>query len=137
GIARVIDIAGVVQLTRTGAASPGTPAYMSPEQLMGDKAVDARSDTYSLGCVLFEMLTGKPPFAGKEGFVRRFTEPPPSASRSKPGLPSWVDAALSRALQREPQERYGSAKEFAAALSAPAGIPSGARDAHQELRLTD
>ncbi|HEY3114723.1 MAG TPA: serine/threonine-protein kinase [Gemmatimonadaceae bacterium] len=136
GIARVIDIAGVMQLTRTGTASPGTPAYMSPEQLMGDKAVDARSDIYSLGCVLFEMLTGKPPFAGKEGFVRRFTEPPPSASRFKPGLPVLVDAAVSRALQRDPKDRYASAKEFAAALSAPAGIPSDPRDAYQQLRLS-
>ena len=69
GIARAIDLAGVRQLTRTGAASPGTPAYMSPEQLMGDRELDGRSDTYSLGCVLFEMLTGTPPFSGKEGFV--------------------------------------------------------------------
>src|SRR6266550_7668884 len=119
GIARAIDLAGVRQLTRTGAASPGTPAYMSPEQLMGDKELDGRSDTYSLGCVLFEMVTGKPPFSGKEGFVRRFTEPPPRASTLRKDLPGWLDDAIERALQREPRDRYQGAKEFVAALSEP------------------
>ncbi|MFL5469894.1 MAG: serine/threonine-protein kinase, partial [Gemmatimonadaceae bacterium] len=80
GIARVIDLAGVRQLTRTGSGSPGTPAYMSPEQLMADSEIDGRTDIYSLGCVLYEMLTSKPPFTGKDGFVRRFTEPAPLPS---------------------------------------------------------
>jgi serine/threonine protein kinase/tetratricopeptide (TPR) repeat protein len=119
GIARAIDLAGVRQLTRTGAASPGTPAYMSPEQLMGDREVDGRSDIYSLGCVLFEMLTGKPPFTGKEGFVKRFTEPAPAASQLRANLPAWVDEALSRALQRSPEDRYATAKEFFVALCEP------------------
>jgi hypothetical protein len=122
GIARAIDLAGVRQLTRTGAASPGTPAYMSPEQLLGDKELDGRSDTYSLGCVLFEMLTGKPPFSGKEGFVKRFTEPPPRASTLRKDLPGWLDDAIERALRREPRDRYPTAKEFAAALCDP-GAP--------------
>lgn len=121
GIARVIDVVGVRQLTRTGSASPGTPAYMSPEQLMGDKELDGRSDTYSLGCVLFEMLTGKPPFVGKEGFVKRFTEPAPKASNFRKDLPAWVDEALELALQRDPQDRFATAKEFIAALCAPEG----------------
>jgi len=119
GIARAIDVAGVRTLTRTGAASPGTPAYMSPEQLMGDKAVDGRSDTYSLGCVLFEMVTGKPPYAGKEGFVKRFTEAPPKASAFRKDLPRWLDDAIEVALQRDPQDRYPSAKGFAEALREP------------------
>jgi len=113
GIARVIDVAGVMQLTKTGMGSPGTPAYMSPEQLMGDKVLDGRSDTYSLGCVLFEMLTGKPPFAGKEGFVRRFTEPPPRTSSFRRDLPSHVDEIIGRALARAPGDRYQTAEEFA------------------------
>jgi serine/threonine protein kinase/tetratricopeptide (TPR) repeat protein len=119
GIARVIDVAGVMQLTKTGMGSPGTPAYMSPEQLMGDKVLDGRSDTYSLGCVLFEMLTGKPPFAGKEGFVRRFTEPPPRTSSFRRNLPSHVDEIIGRALARAPGDRYQTAEEFAADLFHP------------------
>ena len=90
---------------------------MSPEQLMGDKVLDGRSDTYSLGCVLFEMLTGKPPFAGKEGFVRRFTEPPPHASSFRKNLPSSFDAIVCRALARAPGDRYQTAEEFVADLS--------------------
>jgi serine/threonine protein kinase/tetratricopeptide (TPR) repeat protein len=117
GIARAIDIAGIRQLTRTGLGSPGTPAYMAPEQLLGDRGVDARSDIYSLGCVLYEMLTGKPPFAGKEGFVKRFTEAPPTPSRARAGLPTWLDDVISMALARNPAERYGGASDLARALA--------------------
>lgn len=127
GIARAIDLAGVRQITKTGAQSPGTPAYMSPEQLLGEKGVDGRSDIYSLGCVLFEMLTGKPPFAGKEGFVKRFTEPPPKASTLRKDLPGWLDEAIAVALEREPQDRYATPKEFVAALCPPAGSDESAR----------
>jgi tRNA A-37 threonylcarbamoyl transferase component Bud32/tetratricopeptide (TPR) repeat protein len=116
GIARVIDLAGVRQVTRTGMGSPGTPAYMSPEQLMGDKELDGRSDTYSLGCVLFEMLTGRPPFTGKEGFVKRFTEAPPSASSVRKDLPLWMDDVVATALARRPNDRYQTAGEFVTAL---------------------
>jgi len=116
GIARVIDLAGVRQVTRTGAASPGTPAYMSPEQLMGDKELDGRSDTYSLGCVLFEMLTGKPPFNGKEGFVKRFTEPPPNPLTIRKDLPGWMDEVVMTALARNPNDRYQTAQAFVSAL---------------------
>ena len=159
GIARAIDLAGVRQLTRTGRGSPGTPAYMSPEQLMGDKELDGRSDTYSLGCVLFEMLTGKPPFAGKEGFVKRFTEDPPTPSSVRKDLPPWVDGIVTTALAKDPGNRYQTAQELAAALTAadttsaepPAGehlpawahrvAPSSPQDAHpkkyssEEVRL--
>jgi len=119
GIARAIDLAGVRQLTRTGMGSPGTPAYMSPEQLLGDQELDGRSDIYSLGCVLYEMLTGKPPFTGKDGFVKRFTEPPPSVLSLRPDLPRWVDGTVQRALARNPSDRYPTAQEFVAALRGP------------------
>ncbi|MDQ6769199.1 MAG: serine/threonine-protein kinase, partial [Gemmatimonadota bacterium] len=117
GIARVIDVTGVQQLTRTGMGGPGTPAYMSPEQLMGDRQLDGRADIYSLGCVLYEMLTGKPPFAGKEGFVKRFTEPAPRPSSVRKEVPHWLDAVVARTLARDPDERYGRAEDLVRALS--------------------
>lgn len=119
GIARVIDVAGVIQLTKTGMGSPGTPAYMSPEQLMGDRVLDGRTDTYSLGCVLFEMLTGKPPFSGKAGFVKRFTEAPPSVFSLRHDLPGWLGPVLAKALARSPSDRYPTAQEFVTALCGP------------------
>ncbi|MEA2765009.1 MAG: eukaryotic-like serine/threonine-protein kinase [Gemmatimonadaceae bacterium] len=117
GIARAIDVAGVQQLTRTGMGGPGTPAYMSPEQLMGDRQLDGRSDIYSLGCVLCEMLTGKPPFAGKEGFVKRFTEDAPRPSGVRKEIPSWLDEVVARTLARDPDKRFGRAEELVRALS--------------------
>ena len=117
GIARAIDLGGVQQLTRTGMGGPGTPAYMSPEQLMGDRELDGRTDIYSLGCVLYEMLTGKPPFAGKEGFVKRFTELPPRPSIVRKEVPVWLDAVVLKALARQPEERFGRAEDLVRALS--------------------
>ncbi|HLA13865.1 MAG TPA: serine/threonine-protein kinase, partial [Gemmatimonadaceae bacterium] len=122
GIARAIDVGGVQQLTRTGMGGPGTPAYMSPEQLLGDRQLDGRTDTYSLGCVLYEMLTGKPPFAGKEGFVKRFTEPPPNPSQLRKEIPGWLDAVVLRTLARDPAERYAGAEDLVRALSAKGGM---------------
>jgi serine/threonine protein kinase/tetratricopeptide (TPR) repeat protein len=122
GIARAIDLAGVQQLTRTGKGSPGTPAYMSPEQMMGEAPLDGRSDTYSLGCVLFEMLTGKPPFAGKEGFVKRFTEPPPNPSSIRKNLPAWMDEVVTRSLAKNPNDRYQTAQEFVVALTSAGSV---------------
>ncbi len=115
GIARAIDLSGV-QLTHTGAGSPGTPAYMSPEQLIGEHDIDGRSDTYSLACVLFEMLTGKPPFAGKEGFVNRFTEGAPSILSTRKDVPRWLDQAVGKALSRNVNDRYPTAGAFAEAI---------------------
>ncbi|HMH85028.1 MAG TPA: protein kinase [Gemmatimonadaceae bacterium] len=124
GIARAIDLAGVRQLTRTGIGSPGTPAYMSPEQLMGDKEVDRRTDIYSLGAVLFEMLTGKPPFGGKDGLVKRFTEPPPLPSAFRSHVPPALDTIVTKALARDPRDRYSTAADLAAALEGGSLAPS-------------
>jgi serine/threonine-protein kinase len=121
GIARAIDIAGVRQLTRTGMGGPGTPAYMSPEQLLGDNPLDGRSDIYSLGCVLYEMLTGKPPFAGKEGFVKRFTDPAPLPSSIRKEVEPWLDGVVETALSRNPADRYATAGELVRALSGHLG----------------
>ena len=118
GIARAIDVGGVQQLTRTGMGGPGTPAYMSPEQLMGDRELDGRSDIYSLGAALYEMVVGKPPFGGKDGFVKRFTEPAPRPSASRKEIPAWFDAVVNKALERNPADRYSSAEDLVRALSA-------------------
>ena len=122
GIARAIDLGGIQQLTRTGMGGPGTPAYMSPEQLMGDRELDGRSDMYSLGCVLYEMLVGKPPFAGKEGFVKRFAEPAPKACAYRKDIPGWLDSVVSQMLERNPADRYRSAEDLVRALSAHASF---------------
>ena len=118
GVARAIDLAGVRQLTRTGVGTPGTPAYMSPEQMLGDTQIDQRTDIYSLGCVLYEMLTGKPPFLGRNGLVKRFTEPPPLPSAMRRDLPPVLDTIVSKALSRDPKDRYPTATDFARSLSA-------------------
>jgi eukaryotic-like serine/threonine-protein kinase len=139
GVARAIDLAGVRQLTRTGVGTPGTPAYMSPEQLLADGPIDQRTDIYSLGCVLYEMVTGKPPFPGRDGFVKRFTEPPPLPSTMRRNLPTALDTIVTKALSRDPKDRYSTATDFAQSLSGgsvsvsspqrPAPLPSPASQA--------
>src|SRR5690349_14698339 len=117
GVARAIDLAGVRHLTRPDVGSPGTPAYMSPEQIIGDKEVDRRSDIYSLGCVLYEMLTGVPAFGGDDGFMERFGDHPPQPSAARKGLPKAVDPIVGKALARNPSARYSTAQDFAEALA--------------------
>ena len=117
GIAKAVEVAGGEQLTGTGLAL-GTPAYMSPEQASGG-VVDGRSDQYSLGCVLYEMLAGEPPFTGTTPqaiIARRFMEPAPSIRRLRPGVPAPLEAALARVLALEPVHRFPTTTEFARAL---------------------
>ncbi len=119
GIARALSGADDARLTATGLAL-GTPLYMSPEQSAGDPLVDERSDLYSLASVLFEMLAGRPPFVGNSPqsvLVQRFTQPAPRHSTLRPDAPESVDAALHRALQRDPAERQPTVERFAAALA--------------------
>ena len=97
----------------------GTPAYMSPEQSVGDEPVDSRSDIYSLAVVVYEMLSGSPPFTGPDPraiMARRLVERPPSLAIVRPGLPPAVEAAVDRALARRPGGRFDTAAEFAVAL---------------------
>ena len=121
-------------ITQSGIAV-GTPAYMSPEQASGDTGVDGRSDLYSLGCVLYEMLTGEPPFTGVNAqaiIAKRFVSPVPSV-RTTRDVPQAVDAALMRALARTPVDRYRTVAEFSTALKSVlqtgADSPGGSRTA--------
>jgi eukaryotic-like serine/threonine-protein kinase len=118
GIARVLETAGGKGMTSTG-VSIGTPSYMSPEQAVGDPSTDARTDVYALGAVLFEMLTGEPPFGGGTSVAimkKLFTEPAPSLSARRPEVPLSVDSAVARALEKEPDQRFAGAGEFVAEL---------------------
>jgi tetratricopeptide (TPR) repeat protein len=122
GIAAAIDAAGGGKLTRTGIVL-GTPAYMSPEQAAGDRALDGRSDVYSLGCVLYEMLAGEPPFTGPTSqaiIAKRFTDPVPSARRLRETVPPPMDQAIAKALARAPADRFATTHQFAEALRASA-----------------
>ncbi len=117
GIARAIEVAEGEQVTRAGFVV-GNPKYMSPEQLTGE-AIDARTDIYSLGCVLYELLVGKPAFSGGSGpalLTRRLTEPPPSPRASRPGVPEALDVIVTRAMAREPADRFESAVALRNAL---------------------
>ncbi len=100
-------------------AGLGTPAYMSPEQAAGGSEIDERSDVYSLGAVLYEMLTGEPPFTGATPLAviaKRFTEPPPSPRSKRAEVDEALDALVRRALAFEPTERYASAAELGDAI---------------------
>jgi serine/threonine-protein kinase len=139
GIARALAAADD-RLTETGLAV-GTPAYMSPEQAAGDKTIDARTDVYSLGTVLYEMLAGEPPFTGPTAqaiIAKRFSGEVPRVRQARPSVPEQVEAAVTRALAPIAADRFASAEEFARALAAAAvtspavgtaSVPSGIAEA--------
>ncbi len=136
GIARAITAAGSERLTETGIAV-GTPAYMSPEQGAGSGELDGRSDLYSLGCVLYEMLAGQPPFTGTtaDGVVRQhLAAQPPSITVVRPAVPAHIAAALQCALAKTPADRFTTAAQFAAALSASVALRSAAVRARPRAR---
>jgi serine/threonine-protein kinase len=120
GIARALTAAGSEAVTGP-AVAVGTPAYMSPEQGGGGQ-VDGRSDVYSLGCVLYEMLAGHPPYAGtsaQETVARHALDPIPTLRAARLAVPRAVERAVARALAKQPVDRFATAAEFARALAAP------------------
>jgi len=119
GIARAISAAGGEKMTQTGLAL-GTPQYMSTEQASGDREVDGRSDVYSLGCVLYEMLVGEAPFTGPTPqaiMARQFTEPVRSVRSVRGTVPEALECAVVKALAKVPADRFATAALFSDALS--------------------
>jgi serine/threonine protein kinase len=119
GIARAVNAVGKGKLTSTG-VSIGTPTYMSPEQGMADPKLDSRTDIYSLGCVLYEMLAGSPPFTGRTTqalIARHSLDAVPSLSVVRATIPEEVEEVVTRALAKVPADRFSTAGEFAHALS--------------------
>jgi len=120
GIARAITEAGGDHLTDTG-ISIGTPAYMSPEQASGEQQLDGRSDIYSLGCVLYEMLAGEPPYTGPTAqavMAKKLSEVTPRVSVVREMVPESVDRVVVKALAKSPADRFVTAAQLAEALSA-------------------
>jgi len=122
GIALALREAAGERLTGTG-MSLGTPQYMSPEQAAAERELDARSDVYSLGAVLYEMLAGEAPFTGATGqavIAKLMTTTPPPLAVLRSAIPQHVSQAVVRALAKVPADRFASAADFAAALASPA-----------------
>jgi len=122
GIALAASKASGARMTETG-MSLGTPHYMSPEQAMGEREITARSDVYALGAVLYEMLTGDPPFTGSTAqavVARVVTESPRPLVPQRHTIPPHVEAAVLTALEKLPADRFATAAQFAEALTHPA-----------------
>jgi eukaryotic-like serine/threonine-protein kinase len=138
GIAHRSAAAGET-LTQTG-LSLGTPAYMSPEQALGDRTVDGRSDQYALGCLMFELVAGRPPYTGTTAQAvvsKHLTESVPALSTIRPEVPVGVSAAVQRAMAKAPDERFPTSGAFAEALAA--GLEPGRaqeRNASRSRRRT-
>ena len=127
GIARALDEAGGERLTLSGMAI-GTPCYMSPEQASGRTSIDPRSDIYSLGCVLYEMLGGEPPFTGPSAqavMARQSLEPVRHLRVIRSTITPALEAVVERALAKVPADRFATVAEFKQALSQPELLPSG------------
>ena len=141
GIARAIRLSGGHRLSEPG-VTLGTPMYMSPEQASGDRDVDGRSDLYSLGVVLHEMLTGSAPFKAtteRQVIAMHLTEPPSVPSEARDGTPAALDYVVRRAMAKDPADRFQTADEMVRALTlpeahVPADVPGSARGRASRLR---
>jgi serine/threonine-protein kinase len=151
GIARAVEVADGRKLTESGSAL-GTAEYMSPEQAAGEKQLDGRSDFYSVGCVLYEMLVGAPPFTAPNAravMARHFMDPAPAIRTVRDTVPEALEAIVFRALAKTPVDRFPDAETFRQALLDPAvrvtltnpahrtsiAQVAGARAAHRARRL--
>lgn len=130
GIARALDIHTGERLTSSGLIV-GTSAYMSPEQAAGEETIDARSDIYSLACVLYEMIAGVQPFTGpttQSVIAQRFKHTPRPVSTYRPQVPEYLERALEKGLAVAPADRYRTVQDFAAELPE---VPTAGRDRRQ------
>ncbi|MFQ5550609.1 MAG: protein kinase [Gemmatimonadales bacterium] len=143
GIARVVDAAGGDRITQTGTAI-GTPAYMSPEQCMGSTEIDARTDIYAIGSVLYEMLAGEPPYVGPTAqaiIAKRLSEPIPRVTTLRDTVPPHVAQAIGTALAKAPADRFMTAARFVDQLTQPSStdptalIPGDAPRSEDRTRL--
>ena len=141
GVARAISAADTGKVTSTG-MTVGTPAYLSPEQCRGRKKLDGRSDQYALGCVVYEMLAGHPPFTGaspQEVLARHVRDAVPTLRAARPEIPQGVEQVVTTALAKKPGDRFDTVAEFAGALSSAAVEggpgPSPQREAGAWARL--
>ena len=119
GIALAVGVAGGGRLTETG-LSLGTPHYMSPEQATGDQHLGPATDIYALGCVLYEMLVGEPPYTGRTAQAvlgKIVVGETPSVSAERSSVPANVDAAIAKALEKVPADRFSTAAKFSEALA--------------------
>jgi eukaryotic-like serine/threonine-protein kinase len=124
GIALAVTKIGGTRMTETG-MSLGTPTYMSPEQAMGEREITPKADVYALGCVLYEMLLGEPPFTGPTAqavVAKVMTEAPAPIVARRGRVPAAVEDAVFRALEKLPADRFQGAAQFAAALAAPEAV---------------
>ena len=130
GIARAVTVAGGTRLTETGVAI-GTPAYMSPEQAFGDANIDGRSDVYALGCVVYEMVSGRTPFDAPTPqalLAKHAVDKPRSLRTIDPDIPLFVERAVGRALAKEPGRRFKTPNELAETLRSQTVVaPTGRR----------
>ena len=145
GIALAVSAAAGGRMTETG-LSLGTPHYMSPEQATAEKEISGRSDIYSLASVLYEMLAGQPPHLGgsaQQIIMKIITEQPAQVTALRKSVPANVTAAIAKALEKLPADRFATAREFAEALANPAfsvagsaALASGPRTASAPARRT-
>jgi eukaryotic-like serine/threonine-protein kinase len=137
GIALAVSNAGGKRITETG-LSLGTPQYMSPEQATGDRTIDARTDIYSLGAVVYEMLVGEPPHSGSTSqaiIARVLTEKPRSVRASRSSVAVHVEEAVEHALEKLPADRWATAREFSDALAGSRSVIVQTRQAGDPARV--